>query len=774
MAAPERDQNRLTSRAEPGGLEPGAAPGAEAAARVLIACIMGLVLVLGPPTAAGAPLTHSTIVLLFVVNTIFSWVLLAARLPRWTELIPAVTWLGLLTILVASSGPAGLVYAPLASLSVTGIAIYQRSRYLAVGLLLSGLIFMVPALEGGADPRVAALAGLYFLLLCSVAMAMRELVRRGANQRASLEAVTRLARTLGSDVDAQDARRAICHALLEVTDASGAVLFELSGSNLLVPTATGGTPLPPVHLSLSGEAFTPEGVSLGYGPRPYSAVEAFVTRRPVLRSEMKALPRFMRQLAENSSSVSNLCQPVIRDDKCVAVLTLTWRRRVRTLSDPAASAVALMAEEAAVSLRQVDLADQLRRMARMDALTEVANRRAWEEELPRAMASASRSGRPMCVALIDLDGFKTYNDDWGHQRGDRLLRDCATAWRGQLRDLDFLARYGGDEFALILPACDEGSARAILKRIRSATPAGQGCSAGVAQWDGGESAGELLARADAALYDRKRGDRNDDEPGPAERGSEESPRWSKVVSEVLEKQAVATVYQPILRLSDRDVFGYEALARPLGGAATMSVEGMFAAAQRIGAARDLDWLCRRAALDGARSIAAGTPLFINVGVWALLDPVHDVDQMLLLLRWAGRTPTDVVLEISEREIAADLGRLRQVLADYRSEGFRFAMDDVGEGHSTLEVLASANPEFIKLAGRLTARSHEPGPRAAIRALVEFGRSNGADVIAEVIAHESHAAPMLELGVTLGQGFGLAPPTRLTPDTGAIVWEPARP
>src|SRR5207245_8246675 len=120
-----------------------------------------------------------------------------------------------------------------------------------------------------------------------------------------------------------------------------------------------------------------------------------------------------------------------------------------------------------------------------------------------------------------------------------------------------------------------------------------------------------------------------------------------------------------------------------------------------GLGSELDWFSRRAALASAAELPEGELLFINVNVSALLDPLHDVDQMLLLLRWAGRRPDEVVLEVSEREAVADMSRLRQVLADYRAEGFRFAVDDVGEGHSTLEVLAAAAPEFIKIARSLT-------------------------------------------------------------------------
>jgi diguanylate cyclase (GGDEF)-like protein len=147
------------------------------------------------------------------------------------------------------------------------------------------------------------------------------------------------------------------------------------------------------------------------------------------------------------------------------------------------------------------------RLARTDSLTGVANRRAWDEELPRELARAARSGQPMCVALLDLDHFKAYNDEHGHQAGDRLLKAAAAAWEGRLRKTDLLARYGGEEFAVLLPDCALDDAMEIAGRLRTAQPEGT-CSIGVADWDGREDLGQLIARADRALYAAKAGGRD--------------------------------------------------------------------------------------------------------------------------------------------------------------------------------------------------------------------------------------------------------------------------
>ncbi len=147
-------------------------------------------------------------------------------------------------------------------------------------------------------------------------------------------------------------------------------------------------------------------------------------------------------------------------------------------------------------------ATHLRSLARRDDLTTVSNRRAWDEELERAVRQA-RGGEPMAVALLDLDHFKEYNDRAGHQAGDRLLREIALAWSSQLRRTDTLARIGGDEFALLLRDCPSEAAEEVLRRLCRRVPEGITCSAGLASWDADEPPQALMARADAALYRAK-------------------------------------------------------------------------------------------------------------------------------------------------------------------------------------------------------------------------------------------------------------------------------
>jgi len=159
--------------------------------------------------------------------------------------------------------------------------------------------------------------------------------------------------------------------------------------------------------------------------------------------------------------------------------------------------------------RQVlDQADELQRLSEVDALTGLFNRRAVTVVLPRALERSRRDGTPFALAMIDLDHFKRFNDRHGHPGGDRLLIDAARDWQAELRCNDFLGRYGGEEFVLGLPSTAIDAATDVLDRLHAATPGGQTFSAGLAVWDGFETGDELIARADAALYEAKHAGRN--------------------------------------------------------------------------------------------------------------------------------------------------------------------------------------------------------------------------------------------------------------------------
>jgi diguanylate cyclase len=160
-------------------------------------------------------------------------------------------------------------------------------------------------------------------------------------------------------------------------------------------------------------------------------------------------------------------------------------------------------------IRQVEQqAAQLEKLAERDPLTGAANRRAWDRTLPVEMDRARRAGTPLAVALLDLDHFKRFNDQYGHQAGDQLLKIATAAWQSLLRSSDLLARYGGEEFAVLLPSSTLGQAVEVVGRLLAVTPLAQTFSAGVALWHGDETSDQIVARADQALYQAKEAGRN--------------------------------------------------------------------------------------------------------------------------------------------------------------------------------------------------------------------------------------------------------------------------
>lgn len=147
----------------------------------------------------------------------------------------------------------------------------------------------------------------------------------------------------------------------------------------------------------------------------------------------------------------------------------------------------------------------LREQALTDEVTALPNRRHWIQVLRREIARSTRQGLPLAVVMLDLNGFKAYNDTHGHPAGDDLLRAVAREWANAIRSSDLLARYGGDEFAVILPDCPPDLAREVVQRIEANTPSVIRAAAGIAHADDTDSAESIVERADAALYEAKRG-----------------------------------------------------------------------------------------------------------------------------------------------------------------------------------------------------------------------------------------------------------------------------
>jgi diguanylate cyclase (GGDEF)-like protein len=230
--------------------------------------------------------------------------------------------------------------------------------------------------------------------------------------------------------------------------------------------------------------------------------------RPLIVEDARADRRF----AENPFVVEGVIGsyagvPLLAEGEAVGTMCV-HDPTPRELDAEALDALHVLAAAAQAHLRlRRDVAD-LQELARTDALTGAANRRAADEALERERHRAARSGGPFAIVLLDVDRFKAFNDAHGHPAGDVLLQRAAEAWRGTLRAGDLLARWGGEEFCAVLVDCDGWGAREAADRLRAVVPGGQTCSAGVAVWDGAEDVATLVRRADRALYDAKAAGRN--------------------------------------------------------------------------------------------------------------------------------------------------------------------------------------------------------------------------------------------------------------------------
>jgi diguanylate cyclase len=392
----------------------------------------------------------------------------------------------------------------------------------------------------------------------------------------------------------------------------------------------------------------------------------------------------------------------------------------------------------------------IERHARTDHLTGLGNARVVEETLARLRGHAHG------LLLVDIDGMRWTNVVYGHEAGDEMLLAVARVLANVSENGDIPCRLGEDKFALLLPGAGDVRTSAVASAVHTAmatvsvSTAELRVSVGCAWSPGGDDVA-TLENADDALYAAKmRGGGCIVAQGAVEHGS----RWrlrNAVLSALEKERGIYSVYQQIVSLTDGGTVGWEALSRPHHWPTNASVEALFATAHRMGRGRELDWRCRRNALWEASRLDG--PLFVNINVSGLLDPVHGVDQMQLLCRWAQRDPGQVVLELSERDAIPDLRRLHRVLTDYRAAGFRFALDDLGEGQTTLEVVLGAQPDFLKLARPLLQSARgEAAAHSVVRALVTFAHDIGSTVIAEGVEDDTDRQLCLELGIDLGQGW----------------------
>ncbi len=391
--------------------------------------------------------------------------------------------------------------------------------------------------------------------------------------------------------------------------------------------------------------------------------------------------------------------------------------------------------------------------ADIDTLTGLLNRRGFDRALNAAISHAARSDQALALVLVDLDRFQKINDHLGHRAGDAVLQRVGDTWSKLLAPDQRLARYGGDAFALLLPGTTEQAAILLTEELRAAVTTG--CSAGVTSWQPGESGSLLVSRADVGLYRAKQAGRN--------RTVLESSRQLPLAVELREAIDQGTLdvqYQPIVSLTDgaTRAVGVEALLRWSSNAQPdVTTEGLIRVAEEYDLISDLDELVlRRACADAARlqETFAQLDLTLNVNVSGLeLAETEYADRVSGILRDTGWPAEQLVLEVTESELAAESDTAIANLHKLRDTGVRIAIDDFGTGYSSLSRLATLPSDILKVDQSFVAsiRSDSPAP-PLLGVIAALSKSLDLQVIAEGVETEYQAAVLTELGFALAQGY----------------------
>ncbi len=431
--------------------------------------------------------------------------------------------------------------------------------------------------------------------------------------------------------------------------------------------------------------------------------------------------------------------------------------------------------------------EDLKRMgqaALTDSVTGLGNHRAFQDDLKRELARASRAEQPLSVAMMDIDEFKVVNDTYGHARGDQVLAELGKLMSYALRGEDRSYRVGGDEFALIMPNTDVKSAVQSLDRLRQTVfdaVEGVSISLGVSTNLADErSATTLLEHADQALYEAKHRGKNQVVAYDTilSRGNEVTAPKMTSILDVLKSGEVTILFQPIFRPVGRRLLGFEALLRLPQAPELSGPEEAFDIAQHMGRSRDLDLLCAGHALDAAaRDLSSGLKIFINLDPATLLHVDFSPHELLTMVTDRGIDPANVVFEITEKT-TVPLARLARQIAGIQSYGFAMALDDVGSGNSGLEMMRVMKFDYVKIDRSVILDAMNGGPgRAIIMAIVAFARESGAFMIAEGIEDQAmlesikfDAAGLGEFWVQGVQGFMFGKPRISMTDVGTNVGE----
>ena len=416
------------------------------------------------------------------------------------------------------------------------------------------------------------------------------------------------------------------------------------------------------------------------------------------------------------------------------------------------------------ALRQLAVS---RRQARTDELTQLPNRRYFDEHVQRILGERL-DGDNLAVLMFDLDDFKAVNETFGHHAGDELLRQIGPRLRRELRDGDVLARLGGDEFGLLLVGCDRATAAIVAERLMStiAMPflidgelQTAAASLGIALCpEDGVDLAVLLQRADAAMRGAK-ANRNGVAEYNADRHSDPQDRLN--AREALARHELVLVYQPQFDLRSGRMVGVEALVRwqhpargllmpdaflPFFEQAGLMAE-LTLRVLELGAAQIREWHLTGSDLQ----------LSINLAPSALLRP-DLIDSIGDTLTGQGLAPHSLTVEITENAMMLDMDRSRRALTELRALGVQLSLDDYGTGYCSLTYLRDLPLDEVKI-DRSFVMNLVPGSidAAIVASTVDLARTLGLRTVAEGVENPEVLRFLSGLGCDIGQGYLLGRP-----------------
>lgn len=409
---------------------------------------------------------------------------------------------------------------------------------------------------------------------------------------------------------------------------------------------------------------------------------------------------------------------------------------------------------------------RLHRLAHHDPLTGLPNRLRFSETLQAELSA----GHTAAALLLDLDGFKKVNDGLGHATGDSLLQALAVRLPAVLDAETVLARFGGDEFAVMLPGVGDPlqaveCAEAILEAFGTSFKVGDhslklGASVGIAIGPmHGQDAEELVASADLALYQAKQ------EGGRSFRLFEPAMRGLTAMRRLINDELIRAIgggelvlhYQPQIHIRTGEICGAEALLRWQHPTRGLLFPGSFLPALETHtlALQVGSWILDEACRQAATWRAAGHPTFrISVNLFAAqVDAGNLAEVVADTLDRHNLAPDALEVEVTETIVLDNGDREREQFRQLLAKGVRVAFDDFGTGHASLSMLMQFPLTTLKIDRGFV---HELGSSrknaAIVRALLHMGREMGLDVVAEGIETDLQESVLLDMGCRLGQGF----------------------